>query len=135
MSAPITIPTSELQALIGKAILDSLSADSRETILAAAVEHIIGPQISEDRYGKKTTRPSLLQIAFNVAVEKLIREVADELVTADVKPRLAAEMRNMLSELPESLENDWEIYSKLFAVLIRRSTDLAEEKASRRDLY
>lgn len=123
----ITIPTSELQGLVGKAILDSLSADTKETILAAAIDYLIAPREFKGDYGRTETKPSPLQLAFNRAVESLAHDVARELAQ-EIRPRLALEMRHLLAELPESLENDWEIYSKLFGVLVGRAADLAAEK-------
>lgn len=133
MSGPITIPTGELQVLVGKAIIDSLSEQTKETIFAAAIDHLIAPRTRDNGYGRKEETPSPLQIAFNQAVENLARDVAKELA-AEIKPRLALEMRNLLAELPENLAGDWDLYSKLFGVLIGEAADQAAEKA-RRDLY
>lgn len=131
MTSGITIPVGELQALVGKAILESLSADTRATILEEAIKYLITPRTKDDGYGRSTiVAASPLQLAFNQAIERLSREVADELA-AECKPRLAIEMRTMLADMPDSIADEWDVQSKLFRVLVGKGAELADERRLR----
>jgi hypothetical protein len=71
-----------LREVVYKAILDTISADQRDTLLKAALAHLMSPG---ERDGFGGHRPSPLQTAFNDAVSRYAREAAYERLQNDAE--------------------------------------------------
>lgn len=126
MTTPeIKIPTGELQALLQKSILDALSAQTRETMLATALKWLMEkPEIKDNySYGKKLG-DSPLEVSFHNALRTVVDEVAKEIVI-ELKPQIAEQLRPMVEAVGG--EYDWDLARRLMQVML----DWAEEKKNR----
>lgn len=96
----ISIPQEELNIILGKAILDSLTDDAKNTIIAEAIAHLNTPVGNSWDHKKQTP----LQNAFNLAVQQLtnvlVHELVEEHFRADIKSKLA----EMMQVMPEHAE-------------------------------
>jgi predicted RNase H-like nuclease len=74
----IKIESDAMQAIVSKAILEGIDADQKQAILEQAVAALIKPR-GERGYGKpEPTTP--LQDAFDMAVRRVVNEVANEVI-------------------------------------------------------
>lgn len=71
----ITIPTDAMQAIVQKAIMESLSEDQRGVLIEAALKYLLAE--TRTSYGRT---PSPLESAFNQAVAEAARVIAREII-------------------------------------------------------
>jgi hypothetical protein len=93
----ISIPPDALREVVAAAIVSHVSAAERETIMIAAVKHLLEPSAS-GRYGEKG--PSPMQAAFNAAAEQIAREEARTYLAGneDFKANLRAVINDALAQ-------------------------------------
>jgi hypothetical protein len=133
VTSEITIPAADMSAIVQRAILDSLSSDTKETMIATALAAIMDKPVS-DTYDHHTRsypkKDSMLETAFKNAMRVVVDEVARELV-AEMKPKIAASLRPMVEAVgaADGYPVDEELYSTLFAAILSWSK---EQEARRR---
>lgn len=71
----ITIPTDAMQAIVQKAIMESLSEDQRAVLIETALKYLLTE--TRTSYGRS---PSPLESAFNMAVSEAAHTIAREIV-------------------------------------------------------
>lgn len=77
----LRVDDSAMKSLVAKAIVDSLSPEAREKLIADAVtQTLTKPETDRNQYGSKR---SPLQQAFDYAVEGEARKYAAEVIAAD----------------------------------------------------
>jgi hypothetical protein len=94
MTTPsISIPADAMQQVVAKAIMEGLTEDQRTSVIASAVQYLLTPQKvnSWDREG-----PTPVEVAFKNAVDKVVREVAFDMVEANED--LRAKIRDMVQD-------------------------------------
>lgn len=94
MPEPIKIEFDEdgLKDLVSGWVLQQMSGDQREAVLASAIKHLITEPTGN--YGYKGASP--LQAAFNLAVERVMHEVAREMLAED--PHVRASIRELIGQ-------------------------------------
>jgi hypothetical protein len=87
----LTVNDEAMQAVVAKAIVDTLTPEKREALIIEAVKSIITPPRESGGFGREA-KPSVLQAAFNSAAADIARrEIATRLETdTDFKGRLDA---------------------------------------------
>lgn len=114
MSSPITIPAGEMSAIVQRAIVDSLSLESKNTMIAAALEMLMRkPEV--DRYDRSKKGDSMLEQAFANALRDVANDVAKEVV-AELRPEIALKIRPMVEAV--SGEYDFDLATKLMTVML-----------------
>jgi hypothetical protein len=96
----INIPQEELNSLLGKAILDSLTPDARNTIIAEAIAHLNKPVGESWQRDKQTP----LQMAFNRAVDQLTQVLVRELIEDVFRDQIKGQVEELLQGIPERTE-------------------------------
>lgn len=116
----IKIPEGELSAVIGHAIIEQLSAETRETLIAAALQHIMTAPAA-DRYGPKPKSP--LQQAFNEAVVRITRETVETVVReSEQYTKIVDSIGQLLQGLPDPYEDN-EFRNKVVSTIIDYATE------------
>lgn len=122
----ITIPAGEMSAIVQKAILDSLSSETRETMIAAALELLMhkGEGEYDYRTSKKVQLPSMMEVAFKDALRGVVAEVAREVV-AEMRPQIAATIRPMVEAVgaADGYGADEELYVTIFTAILAWSKE------------
>jgi uncharacterized membrane-anchored protein YjiN (DUF445 family) len=96
------INLTDLEPLVQKALLDSLTEDARTKLLEDALKYLITPD--PNHYSRKPISP--LQEVFQQAVRTVAKQVAEEVVGSD--PRFADGVRSAASSFLTSLDdNHW----------------------------
>lgn len=89
--ANVSLDEGQLRDIIAKAVLDSLTPERREALIAAAVAKLLEP-VPTGGYG--SPKRSVLDDAFNQAVHKIAYAVAaEECARPELRERLAAVAR------------------------------------------
>lgn len=79
--AEFKIPDAQLSDIVGMAIMQTLTADTRETLIKEAIRHLLAPK-EGGGYGNRT---SPLQDAFNCAIRLRAEAVIMEQVSGDTE--------------------------------------------------
>jgi hypothetical protein len=113
------------------AIFDSLSHESRESIVKQAVEHLLTPEKSRtSTYGSVSKTP--LQLAFDQAISQVAFKVVKEKIESD--PRIQEKIEELLGPLllgalaAESSQFDDELSGKIGEVLGMWIAECARER-------
>jgi hypothetical protein len=85
----------QLRAVIAGAVLQTLTPENRETILAAAVANLLTPQ--KESWQRQASSP--LQDAFNAAITNVAREICHAMVKEDETIR--AQIRGLIAKAVE----------------------------------
>lgn len=120
----ISIPPEEMQAIVGKAILDSLTEDARNTIIESAITWL--NKVPTDTYGRSKGDTPLVT-AFTQAVATIAQKAAREIVEEHALPGLKAEWAEMLSAAPE----EWDISEQTKVAVMGLIFDDMRQKARR----
>lgn len=125
----ITLPLDEMRVLMGKAILDSLSAEAREKLLQEALNYLLVAPPTQRGYGEQK---SPIQYAFDEAVRQLATEIAQSIV-AEQKPKIIEAVTAMLEKLEGGLSgvDGWELQSHLAGGIIGYIQQKERERADR----
>lgn len=92
--ADLTIKSDELDALVQRVVLDSLSDEAKHDIIAQAVAHLNKPEVNPTGFGRKQGTP--LQHALDTAVRSVAHEVAREVVAEH--PEIKNRLRGLMGE-------------------------------------
>ena len=121
----LTIPVEELSTVLNKAILDALSAETRNRLIEGALKHLLTAP-PPDRYG--SAKPvSPLQQQFEYALNGIAREVAEEVLNAEgVRAQLTEKFGEVLARVESLFDSPYDAQSLLVDVLAQRVRDLRE---------
>lgn len=127
MSSPITIPAGAIDGLVAKAVIDSLSEETKTTVIESAVKFLLAkPQT--DRYDKNKLGDSPLEVAFHDAIRSLAREVATEVVQ-EARPKIAEALQKMVAAIGEAESSfDWDLQAKLMEAILNWREDKEIER-------
>lgn len=93
----IELPAELVRSTVASIILDKLTPEQREGLLAASLAHLVEPTKNiHARYGDSTHLPSPLQDAFNRAAGAMLAKLANERLNSD--PRFRAAIDGILDE-------------------------------------
>lgn len=125
MTGPrLEIPVEELSTILNKAILDSLSEQTKANLVEAALKYLL-TEPERDRYGHKTDE-SPLQKAFNFALNRLAHEVADEVLAAHgARDKMAREFQSLYDNMP-SMEEDYRLQQAVMEAVLRRAREIKD---------
>lgn len=94
----------DMEPLVAKAILDALTDEVREKLIAEAIKHLMTPV--SNGYGSRTAQTPL-QGHFDNALAAVARRVAEEVIAAD--GRFEKAVRNSVVSFIDKLEeNAWD---------------------------
>lgn len=96
----LRVDDSALRSLVEKSIVDSLTPEAREKIIAQAVTALL--TINESGYSSRKT--SALQDAFNSAVRNVAERHAFQMLTED--PEFQAKIKSLFADVAEKLFAD-----------------------------
>lgn len=117
----INVPVDELRTLMGKSIIDSLSNDSKEKILAAGLEYVLEkPEIQERYSSVKKYGDSPIEVAFKDAMRNIIMEVARELAQQH-RPAIVDTMQGILNDIETLDSNDHAVRYRLMNALLEEA--------------
>lgn len=126
----ITVAEAELNELLGKAILESLSQDSRDQIITAAVKHL-----NEPSSGYGSDRKTPLQRAFDQGVERLTHSlIEDVLKESDHYQQVRSEVAALIAQFP-SVESDPELKPKIVTLILEHVAEAQRKLDRERDDY
>lgn len=109
----MSINLGDMEPLVAKAILDALTDEVREKLIADAIKHLMTPV--SNGYGSRTARTPL-QDHFDSALAAVSRSVAEEVIAAD--GRFEDAVRNSVVSFIDKLEeNSWDTTLVEVAVL------------------
>lgn len=97
----IEIDSESIRAVVAKGLLDSLTTEAREVMVASAIEYLLTEQ--SDGYGRTKEGSSPIHNAFRIAVGEVARDVVRDLVhSEDLKGKITAAIeQKVLSILTE----------------------------------
>lgn len=99
-----SIDLGAMEPLVAKAILDSLTDEVREKLIADAIKHLITP--TRDQYSSRPAT-SPLQQHFDSALAAVARRIAEEVIASD--SRFTDAVRNSVVSFIDGLsENQWD---------------------------
>jgi hypothetical protein len=120
----IKIPEGELAAVLGHAIVEKLSAESRETIITAALQFLM-TKPAGDRYSYDRRTP--LQVAFDEAVRRIANETVEQLVReSEHYQKIVGAIGTMLAGLPDPYVDN-EFRNKMVSTIIEYGIDKKRE--------
>lgn len=113
MTAGITIPAGELSAIMQKAIVDSLSPETKNTMIQGAIAKLMEKPAVDNYSSKKGD--SMLETAFIKALREVAHDVAKEVVE-EVRPQIALQLRPMVEAIGG--EYDWDLARALMQTML-----------------
>jgi len=120
----LTIPVDELSSILNKAILDSLSAQTKETLIEGALKHLMTS--SRDRYNSTSKTP--LQEQFEMAVNRVANQVAEEVIAAHpVRQQLVDRFTEIINQIDPLAEDTYQTQEILIRALVAHISDLKEK--------
>lgn len=120
----LKIPVEELSTVLNKAILDSLSADTRERLIEGALQYMLTAPAT-GRYGEKS--PSPLQVAFNDALRTIACEVATQVLEASgAREKLAEHFAALTVSIPD-LDSDWKLQRHILDAVLKRAKEIRDD--------
>lgn len=110
----INIPETELNQALGKAILETLTEDTRNTIIAEAIAYINKP--NDRGYGSDRSTP--LQAAFRAGVDRLTSSLIEEVLKeSEHYEQVKAEIAGLIAQFP-SVHSDPELKGKIVTLIL-----------------
>lgn len=99
-----SIDLGSMEPLVAKAILDALTEETREKLIADAIKHLITPTRDPHSFRQPV---SPIQQHFDSALATVARRVAEEVIAND--PRFTDAVRNSVVSFIDGLEeNAWD---------------------------
>lgn len=94
----IELPADLVRSTVATIILDKLTPEQREGLLAASLAHLVEPRKPQASHGYASPKqtPSPLQEAFNEAAAQMLAQLARERLESD--PRFRAAIDGILDE-------------------------------------
>ncbi|MGW5518493.1 hypothetical protein [Nocardia africana] len=109
----ININEAEINQMLGKAILESLSEESRNQILTDAIAHL---NTVSSGYGSDRSTP--LQRAFREGVTRVTNSLIEDLLKeSEHYQRIRAEVAAMIAQFP-AVDSDPELKAKILALVL-----------------
>lgn len=119
----LSIPEDELNVILGKAILDTLTPDTRDKIITTAIAQL--NKLPEGRYGSDRRTP--LQVAFENGVERLTNSlIEDVLKESEHYQRIKTEVAAMIAAFP-AVESDPELKAKIVTLVLEHVQEAQRE--------
>jgi hypothetical protein len=113
----VTVPEDPFLTLVSKAILDSLTDEVKNGIIAQAIAYINKPQ--GDSWRSERSTP--LQDAFNMAVNRLVNTLADEVIReSEHFQQVRAEMKEQIDRYP-TVATDYELQAKIATTIMEHA--------------
>ena len=124
--ADLKIPEGEIAALLSKAILDSLSEETKEKLITDAISYLFTKkESSRYEYGAGKTP---LQTAFHEAMGGVARDIATEVLNRpDIKNKLVNEYLNLIDAIP-SFADDWDLQVAFMRAIIARAQEIKKSE-------
>jgi hypothetical protein len=97
--ANLNLPDDQMREIVSAAILQTVTAENRDTLITEAIANLLRPK--EARYGPKT---SLLQEAFDFAVNEKARQILTEMLDTDQK--IKAQVSDIIAKAAEKAFNE-----------------------------
>jgi len=97
--ANLNLPDDQMREIVSAAILQTVTAENRDTLITEAIANLLRPNSSG--YGSKT---SLLQEAFNFAVNQKARQILTEMLNTDEK--IKAQVSGVIAKAAEKAFNE-----------------------------
>ena len=118
----VKIPPEELNSILSKAILDSLSQETRDNLISGALRYLMAAP--RDRYGSAGETP--LQEAFNLALRQLAHKVAEEVLAEQgAAAKLRESFTQFIEQIPD-IDSDWELQTAIFRAILERVRSLRD---------
>lgn len=118
-----SIDLGSMEPLVAKAILDALTDEVREKLIADAIKHLITP--NRDQYSSRAPM-SPIQQHFDNALATVARRMAEEVIASD--QRFTDAVRNSVVSFIDALEeNAWD------TTLVEAAVLAIVEKLRKRD--
>jgi hypothetical protein len=123
-----TVPAEAMQAIVQKAILESIGPEERDAILTEAVRQLMTSEKVE--YGRTKEGTSPLQLAFNEAIRvgsiKYVRELVetDEAIQARIREAVGGAIMAALTDEDDS----WRVDAQIADAMGRALIDIAKER-------
>lgn len=123
MTGPkIELPIDELNLVLHKAILDSLTTESKETLVAGALHYLLTPKPGKDYQGRPNKSP--LEEQFDRAVDRIAYAVAGEVMAeTGVKDKIVAQFSALIDNMP-SLFEDEKLLMSILEICMQRAKEL-----------
>lgn len=107
----IDFPQEKLQALVEGWVMEQMTAEQKESILAQAVTYLMTPP-PQNQYDRSPQR-SPIQVAFDQAVNQTIHKIAREMI--ENSPVVQAKCRQMIGEAVETFfTHEWDAPGSTF---------------------
>lgn len=107
----IDFPQEKLQALVEGWVMDQLTAEQKEHILAQAIQYLMTPTPTSAY--DKSPQKSPLQAAFDISLSQVIHKVAREMI--ENSPEVQAKCRQAMGEAMETFfTGSWDAPGSLF---------------------
>jgi len=105
----LKITPEQMTQLLSTTILDKISKEDRDVLIAKAIEHLLTPAQKDPYY--KVNSDTVLTRAFKEAAEFVARqEVVSELKTNE---KFKSQMREMLAKVMDKLANDEALIARI----------------------
>ena len=88
----IKIPDDKMKEIVGGAILKEIGENQRDMLISQAISYLLTKQENTGYYNNKSNIP--LVTAFNHALEKVVKEVAEDFIKND--PQIRASIQDLL---------------------------------------
>lgn len=97
MTSPFDIKDEMMRGAVAKALLDSVTPETRDQLMISAISNLMKPQKNTRGYGDD--EPSILQSAYNTAAYQIANQTAREWLEKDENFR--AKIRDLLAKVTE----------------------------------
>lgn len=97
MTNPFDIKDEMMRGAVAKALLDSVTPETRDQLMISAISNLMEPQKNKRGYGDD--EPSILQSAYNTAAYQIANQTAREWLEKDENFR--AKIRDLLAKVTE----------------------------------
>lgn len=104
MDKPFSINDDMMRAAVAKALLESVTPETRDELMKQAVADLMKPQKTE-RYGEAA--PSMLQSAFNTAARQVAEDVARKWLAED--EAFKTQIQTLMHEVSDKVFGDKQV--------------------------
>lgn len=119
--AQFEIPDTEIQGMLATRIMDSLSAETKEKLIAEALKFLTTKPSSRNYYATNNTP---LEDAFDRALTKLANQLADEVVAeSPVAQQVRDQLKDLLNGVPD-LQTDYGLQQRFMQAILDRAAEI-----------
>ncbi len=103
----VKLDEQEMKNLVAESVLMQLSEESRAALIKDALAFVLSGPSEKDAFGRLTTQPAPITLAFHRAAEQAVNAIVKDLLAQNAE--FQTTLRNMISDtMQQAMDNDYD---------------------------